>query len=96
MDLIGAAQVGLGSGQVVGLCAEQSEGDVVPVCPVEVAQPDDGTLVGVVDLAQHGLESPVFPALLGVELLDVLLELDLLGCLYGDAVGDAALRPWHT
>ena len=82
--------------EVVLPITEQDGADPVPVCPVEVAQPQHGALVRVFHLPDHRLEGGAFLALLGEALLDLLLELHLPQHHHPGAVGRCAGAPGHT
>ena len=86
----GAFLVGFFLVEVVLPITEQGAGDLVPASPVEVAHPDDCTLIGVVELADHALDGRIFPALLGDGLLDLFLKLQLARHHHAGAVGRRA------
>lgn len=56
MDLVCPVLVGVHSVDVVPPITEQDAAGALPVSPVEVAQPDDGALVGVGELEDQALD----------------------------------------
>ena len=96
MDLVCPVLVGVHSVDVVPPITEQDAAGALPVSPVEVAQPDDGALVGVGELEDQALDGVALLLLLSLEPVDLLLELHFPLHHHAGAVGWCAGSAWHT
>ena len=96
MDLVCPVLVGVHSVDVVPPITEQDAAGALPVGPVEVAQPDDGALVGVGELEDQALDGVALLLLLGLEPVDLFLELHFPLHHHAGAVGWCAGSAGHT